>query len=310
MNELDLIIIVAGPAGMSAALFAQGDELKFSLIEEGKPCGFVERVINTNFTNLENYLGIYGVDGTEVQRIFAKHLESRKIPIESARVNELMDEGNTLTLRTDAGNMASKTVILATGTRPKKIIVPGIKDVMSRVYYSVDEETFKSYNGREILVVGGRNSGVVTAIRLKEWGCKPIVIEKSSVSTAKNRYIERLRELKIPYLFSSELERITEEGALLAAHIRVGDSRRLFNPAAIVGCIGYVPNNELALLLGLSVDKDGYVIVNREMQTSNERVFAAGDLNGGVKMIAVAVGEGATAEYYVNSLVRSKWKRE
>lgn len=305
MKLHDLVIVGAGPAGMSAALFAEGDGLNYRLFEKAKPCGFVEEVINTNFTRLENYLGLWGIDGTELQARFMDHLASRSIPIDSEDIVEIKDVQDSFIISSAQSSCESKSIILATGTTPKKLRVNGIEKVPNRVHYGVRPE-FRDYSGKTVLVVGGRNSGAVTAVRLKELGCSPLVIERGLVSTAKPKYMERLSELGISYHLNSTLERVIGDNEIDSVELTVQGARSLLHPVAIFGCVGYEPNNALAQSLGLELDKEGYVVVDRNMRTSNKRIFAAGDVNGGVKMIAVAVGEGATAEYYVNALVRSK----
>ncbi len=307
MINYDTLIIGGGPAGMSAALFAQGDGLNFRLSEKGIPCQFVEETINTNFTNLENYLGLYDIDGTSVARIFRKHLEDRKIPIFHEEIKDIKSLDNLFYINSDKGEYTAKTIILATGTRPRELTISGIENVQERVHYRINKD-FSHYKNHVVLVVGGRNSGAVTAVRLKEIGVNPIVIERSSKSTAKAKYLEKLGELSIPILINSSLEKIVGFQEIQEAHVIIDNKLKIFNPVAIFGCVGYAPNNELAVDLGLQLDKEGYIEVDRKMQTSMEGIYAAGDVNGGVKMIAVASGEGAIAEYYANGYIKSKWK--
>ena len=307
MISYDTLIIGGGPAGMSAALFAQGDGLNFRLSEKGIPCQFVEETINTNFTNLENYLGLYDMDGTSVARIFRKHLEDRKIPLFHEEIKDIKPLDNLFCINSDKGEYMAKTIILATGTRPRELTIPGIENVLERVHYGINKD-FSHYKNHVALVVGGRNSGAVTAVRLKEIGVNPIVIEKSSKSTAKTKYLEKLDELSIPLLTNANLEKIVGFRGIQEAHVTINNKLKIFNPIAIFGCIGYTPNNRIAVDLGLQLDKEGYIEVDRKMQTSMEGVYAAGDVNGGVKMIAVASGEGAIAEFYANGYLKFKWK--
>jgi len=305
----DTVIVGAGPAGMSAALFAQGDNLNFRLSNKGVPCQFVEETINTNFTNLENYLGLYDLTGTDVAKIFRKHMEDREIPIFEEEIREIKSANNLFYISSDREEYLTKTIILATGTRPKELVIPGVENVLKRIHYGIDRN-FSHYAGHDTLIIGGRNSGAVTAVRLKEMGANPIIIEKSKKSTAKEKYLEKLKELLIPLLTNSSLERIVGEEIITEAHLIVDGKPKIIKPIAIFGCIGYIPNNELATKLGLNLDKDGYIEVDRRMQTSRKGIYASGDVNGGVKMIAVASGEGAIAEYYANTFVRSEWKEE
>lgn len=301
----DTLIIGAGPAGMSAALFAEGDNLNFRLIDKGIPCQFVEEVINTNFTNLENYLGLHDITGTRAAEVFREHLSAREIAVVKERINEIKFCDNLFHIDSNKERYATKTIIMATGTRPRTLVVPGIEKVYRKIHYKLDHD-FSNYIGYDVLVIGGRNSGAVTAIRLKEMGVNPIIIEKARKSTAKEKYLERLREFSIPMLTNSSLERIIGDGEIAETQLIIDGKLISMNPIAIFGCIGYVPNNEFGIKLGLNMDNQGYIEVDRKMQTSRNGVYAAGDVNGGVKMIAVASGEGAIAEYYANSFVRSE----
>ncbi|GEM_PF-1836918 len=309
MEKYDLVIIGAGPAGMSAALFAEGDGLGFRLVEKGMPCEFVEEVINTNFTNLENYLGLHDVTGTETANIFRQHLELRRIPIHTEDIRKVHAEGNLFIVEAGGVSYGSTTLILATGTSPRRLNVPGVDRIPERVHYGINRD-FSEYFGKCVLIVGGRNSGAVTAVRLKEAGANPIIIEREYKSTAKDKYIEKIHNLSIPYFLNSTLERVVGNSEIEWADVRINGKKEQIKPIAIFSCVGYVPNSSLAKILGLKLDDQGYIEVNRKMQTSREGVYAAGDVNGGVKMIAVASGEGAIAEYYANSFVRQKWKKE
>ncbi|MFH1585860.1 MAG: NAD(P)/FAD-dependent oxidoreductase [archaeon] len=310
MEKYNLVIIGAGPAGMSAALFAEGDGLTFRLVEKGKPCGFVEEVINTNFTNLENYLGLHDLSGTETSDIFRSHLASREIPIVSEDITRIHSDGNSFLVESlEKRPYQTDTIILATGTSPRRLNVPGLENVSGKVHYGINKD-FSDYTGKPVLVVGGRNSGAVTAVRLKDLGANPIVLEMGAQTTAKEKYMERIHQLEIPYFLNSTLERVNGNSEIDSADLIINGERTKAHPVAIFGCIGYVPNNALARSLGLTLDSQGYVEVDRKMQTNREGVFAAGDVNGGVKMIAVASGEGAIAEYYANGFVKQKWKKQ
>lgn len=309
MERYELAIVGSGPAGMSAALFAEGDGLRFKITEEQEPCGFVEEVINTNFTNLENYLGLYDLSGTQVAGIFREHLRSRDISISKEKVKEIIFSHEAFQVHSNVDTYEAKSIILATGTRPKRLKVNGIEGVLNRIHYRADLK-FPDYIDKQVFVVGGRNTGAVTAVRLKEQGMHPIIIEKTETLTAKEKYLERLRELSIPILTNSYLERVMGIGNISEVQVAINGQEKIMNPIAIFSCIGYVPNNELAIKLGLKVDDSGFIDVNKKMQTSRAGVFAAGDVNGGVKMIAVASGEGAVAEYYANLFVGEKWKKE
>jgi len=303
MDEIDLTIVGAGPSGMSAALFADGDGLSFRLVDKGIPCSFVEEVINTNFTNLENYLGLHDLTGTETAQIFRQHLALRNILVVNEEIKNIIPLDNLFHVISEGSQYITKAVILATGTKPRNLDVPGIEKFPKRIHYGIYGGA-NNYFGQDVLVVGGRNSGAVTAIRLREMGANPTVIEKSLVSTAKEKYLDRLREFSIPLICNTTLEKVVGAGEIDNAIIKSGEKIRVIYPKAIFGCIGYAPNNELAKKLGLDLDPQGFVEVDRKMQTSVEGIYAAGDLNGGCKMIAAASGEGATAEYYANNLIR------
>lgn len=307
MIEYDLVIIGAGPAGMSAALFAEGDRLKFRLAEKGRPCSFVEEAINTNFTNLENYLGLYNINGTEVANIFRQHMESRQIPIHKEDIQGILAEGDLFIVESNGAPYGTRSLILATGTSPRRLTMEGIERVPERVHYGINRN-FSEYSGKSVLIVGGRNSGAVAAVRLKEFGANPIIIEKGVKSTTKEKYLEKIRSLSIPYFLNSTLERVVGNSEIEFVDVKIDGKEEQVKPIAIFGCIGYVPNNSLAKMLGLKLDDQGYIEVDRKMQTSRDGVYAAGDVNGGVKMIAVASGEGAIAEYYANFFVRSRYK--
>lgn len=307
MKEYDLVIVGAGPAGASAALFAQGDRLQFRLVESDVPCWFPEQAINTNFTNLENYLGCYNLSGTEITQRCRQHLESMGIAVHKEKVAAITKDFQGLYFETDIENYRAETAILATGTQPKRLCVNGVERTGRNIHYSFGVES-SAYIGKPVLVVGGRNAGAVTAVRLKELGCHPQIAEKNHCPQAKLKYMERIRSLHIPYLTSTTLEDVLGDDNIETVNLSSKGTSICMHPAAIYVCIGYEPNNALAKQLGIALDNDGYIHVDRDMRTTDPRIFAAGDVNGGVKMMVVAAGEGAVAEYYANKYLENHGK--
>lgn len=311
MKEYELAIIGAGPAGMSAALNAKNDGLEAILIESEEG-GWFPRVSVDSHYYVDNYLGFGKVTGTEIIREFQEHLTMKDITVFNGFVENIRKEGNRFFIDTSSDvDFLVNGIILANGTKQKELNVPGIEKFIgnSIFYYCVPDGP--QFNGKNVLVVGGRNTGTVTALYLKQLGCTPQVIEKNNQVTAKDKYASRILNAKIPYLTGTEVVGLVGDKNL--SGVRIRDSIGKLGELAVEGifiCIGLKPNNYLAKSMGVNLDENGYVLVDKNMATNVEGVYAAGDITGGLKQIVVAAAQGSIAAYNLNKYLNATWKKE
>ena len=304
----DLLIVGAGPAGMSAAIYAKNDGIRFRLFE-GKDPGWFTKVSTDSHYTVDNYLGFPEISGTQLINKFKQHLSYLKVKTDRAsQIEDIFEEDMFKAKISDGEIIEFRTIILATGTKPKKLPISGIEKLIGKnVFYYCVEDGDK-YKGKEVLVVGGRNTGAVTSIYLKNLGCDVLLIEKDPQLNATPKYIQRLNKLKINYLTSTVIDSLSEEDNINKVILAEKSKKKEVHPEAIFLCIGLEPNNKLAKKLNLKLDNRGYISVDQNMQTSNKKVFAAGDITGNLKQIVVAAAQGAIAEYNINKIIKCEKK--
>lgn len=305
MKLYDIVVVGAGPAGMSASLNAENDGLEFKLVES-EDAGWFPRVSVDSHYFVDNYLGFSNVSGTELIRKFAEHLRTKGIFSEKAKVETIERVGTDFFIHSDTSDYMSRSIILATGTRQKELVVPGIERFLgnSVFYYCVPDGD--RFVGKKVLVVGGRNTGAVTALYLNKLGCAVEVVERDPQLNAKNKYASRIIEGGIPFRVGTEIVMLKGGKKLEGATLKTPHGLEEIAADGVFVCIGLEPKNSLAKNLGVSLNDWGYINVDKNMATSVQGIFAAGDITGGLKQIAVAVAQGSIAAYNLSKYLSVK----
>ncbi len=308
MEDYDTVIIGAGPAGLTAAIYAVRAGLK-AIVLDGKTAGGLVG----ESPAIENYPGFTSIDGMKLADKFKKHaLEYARVK-EIEPVNSIRKEGSDFVIKTDRGEYRAKTIILATGSEHRHLNIPGEQEFSGRgvSYCSTCDGFF--FRNKKVLVIGGGNTAVGDAIYLKGIGCDVTLVHRRDALRAEKALQDRLFEQKVPVIWDSELTEIYGDSRVTGVKIRnrkTGDVSDMPVDAVFVS-IGEVPNNELAKALGVRLADDGYVIIDRFSRTNVPGVYAAGDLTGGVKQIVTAAAEGATAALSAYEDINNPyWKKD
>jgi len=307
MSKHELLIVGAGPAGMSAALNAQNDDLDFRLIESTEEGWFPRVSVDSHYT-VDNYLGFSKVSGNEIISKFQQHLANNGIVSLREKVELIRKRRKLFEIQTNCNNYESDTLILATGTRQKKLDVPGIDRFLghSVFYYCVPDGA--QFVGKKVLVVGGRNTGAVTALYLDKLGCNVEVIERDPQLNAKTKYALRIMNAGIPFRTETEVVSLNGIGSLESVTLKTPKGLEEIVAQGVFVCIGLEPNNNLAKQIGVALDKWGYIQVDPNMLTNVGGAYAAGDVTGNLKQMVVAAAQGSIAAYNVSKYLRSKCK--
>jgi thioredoxin reductase (NADPH) len=309
MEKYNLTIIGAGPAGMSATLNAQNDNLKFILFESQEEGWFPKVSVDSHYT-VDNYLGFNDISGSELIERFKIHLTNNGISANHLMIRDVKQEENGFLI--DLGNreVESESIILCTGTKQKKLETPGVDRFLGKsvFYYCASEGS--QFVGKKVFVVGGRNTGAVTAIYLKNIGCDVEIIEKDPTLNCKDKYSKKISELSIPIRTSSQIIYLDGKEKLREIGIQNPKGLEKVTTEGIFVCIGLLPNNDLARKLNVGLNDEGYIKVDNNMATNISGVYAAGDITGNLKQIVVAAAQGSIAEYNTNKFLMKKWKKE
>ena len=288
----DLIIIGSGPAGLTAAIYAQRAKLETLVIEASYVSG--GQVVNTY--EVDNYPGLPGISGMDLGTTLRNHADRMGGAFVRERVKELELEGDIKTVRTQKNEYRTKTLILAMGASHRKLGVPG-EDTFGGLGVShcatCDGAFFK---GKVTAVVGGGDVAVEDAIFLAR-GCEKVyLIHRRDSLRAAAILQERLLALpNVEVVWNhvvKEIQGMDQVEALLLENAQTGAEQKL----AVDGCfiaVGILPNSEL-VQGKLELDGAGYIVAGENGVTSVPGVFAAGDIRTKqLRQIITAASDGA-----------------
>ncbi|MEM3730972.1 MAG: thioredoxin-disulfide reductase [Candidatus Bathyarchaeia archaeon] len=295
MENWDLIIIGAGAAGLAAGIYGARSGLKTLVLDEKMAGGTM-----ADAPLIENYPGFQSISGVELAQKMVAQCKAVGVKInEFERVLSLNLKGNTKTVKTSRATYEAQAIIIATGSHYRELGVPGEKEFRGRgVSYCgiCDGPLFKN---RRILVVGGGNSAVVTALYLAGIASEVKIAHRRDAFRAQEALVKALKEKEnVEILWNTEVKEILGEklvNKVVIFNNKTGEKGELSVDGVFVQ-VGEAPNSELAKESGVEVDGEGYIIVDIRQRTNIAGVYAAGDVtNHPVKQVGSAVGQGITA---------------
>lgn len=290
----DVIIIGAGPAGMTAALYASRANLKVLMIERGVPGGQMN-----NTADIENYPGYESIMGPELSEKMYQSVTKFGTENTYGDVKEVRDLGDHKEVDTGSQVYQGKTVIVATGCEHRKLEVPGEEEYSGRgvSYCAVCDGAF--FRNRKLLVVGGGDSAVEEAIYLTQFASEVVVVHRRDELRAQKVIQERaFANEKISFLWDSVVEEIVgNDLSVTGAKIRNVKTNEIHEEAAggIFIYVGLDPLTSAFQTSGI-VNEEGWIETDEEMRTSVSGIYAIGDVRDKkLRQITTAVGEGGIA---------------
>ncbi|HEV3470847.1 MAG TPA: NAD(P)/FAD-dependent oxidoreductase [Pyrinomonadaceae bacterium] len=297
----DVIIIGAGPAGLSAAMWC--DELGLDALvleQEAETGGQLLRVYNA----VENHLGVVAPDGRALRDVFAAQVEGCGFDLWTQVEVESVDlRARQVSLRSGE-RLRAVALVLATGVRPRRLGVPGEAEFAGRGVLESGKRDRDSVAGHDVLVVGGGDAAAENALLLAEVCPTVTLVHRGKRLTARADFAERVRgEHRINVFTEAVLRQIIGRERVEAVEIERAGALKPFRMAVrgVLVRVGVEPNSEL-FRDQLHADEGGYVVVTGEQETSVEMVFAVGDLSNPLApTVSGAVGAGATAAKVIAS---------
>ncbi|MCL4447210.1 MAG: FAD-dependent oxidoreductase [Candidatus Thermoplasmatota archaeon] len=291
-RDFDLMIIGAGAAGLSAAVYASRAGLSNIIIDASTAGG-----LTLEAPLVENYLGFTEIAGTELAKEFLNHARNYTKIIDNNRVISIKKE-NGFTLETEKGQFHSKAILFATGTKHKHLGIPGEQEYFGKgVSYcsTCDGWLFKN---KKVLVIGGGNSGAIAAISMKNIVTDVKIFEFMPKYMCEDAYVKQIQSMGIDYKRNVQVTEIRGEGKLVkTVKFRDRSTGQEFeeNFDGVFIYVGLAPQSELAKSLGVEVTDKGFIKIDRSCRTNLEKVYAAGDVAGSFAQIVVAASDGAIA---------------
>ena len=289
----DTIIIGAGPAGMTAALYAARSNLKVALIEGGLPGGQMN-----NTSDIENYPGYANISGPELAEKMFEPLENLGVEHLYGFVETVEDHGEFKKIVTDDQVYETRTVIVATGSKHRLLGVPGEEELNSRgvSYCAVCDGAF--FRDQDLLVVGGGDSAVEEAIFLTRFAKSVTIIHRRDELRAQKVLQDRaFANEKINFIWDSVVKEIKGENrveSVVIENVKTGQvTEQAFGGVFIY--VGLDPVSDFVQELQIR-DQAGWIVTDDHMKTSVAGVFAVGDVRQkDLRQVTTAVGDGAIA---------------
>ena len=302
MENYDIIIIGAGPAGLTAGMYAGRQNSKTLVIDKAMAGG-----LGLEVPMMQNYPGFDLIAGMELIQKMKAQSENYCEILENTVIDsiEKTDDGfhlktkNSPLLMTsdDTGEkeLFSKSIIIATGASHRHLNVPGEDEFLGRgvAYCATCDGMF--FIGRDVLMVGGGNSAAQEALYLKNLGCNVKLVHRRDELRCEHHLQKALEDNGIEILWNSTIQEIKGDMAVNSVTLLRDGKEEDYKTDAVFVAIGDDPSNDLAKDLGVALDEDGYIITDKNQATNVEHVYSAGDITGGVKQWIVACGEGAVA---------------
>ncbi|KAB2948326.1 MAG: thioredoxin-disulfide reductase [Candidatus Methanoperedens sp.] len=299
----DIVIIGGGPAGLTAGIYVKRAMLNAVLLEK---MGIGGQIIVTD--KVENFPGFLEISGADLAAKFEE--QARKFGLEMkgmAEVDSIEDKGNIKIIKTTEGDIETKSVIIASGTTPKRLGAKGEVELTGRgVSYCATCDGF-FFKEKEVVVIGGGDSAITEAIYLTKMAKKVTVVHRRNELRAEKINQEHaFSNPKISFIWDSVLEEIVGKNVVekvVLKNLKTNVTSEVKTDGVFI-YVGLIPNTKFA---DVKKDERGFIIANAKMETSVKGIFVAGDCRvTPLRQITTAVGDGAiaavSAERYLEEL--------
>lgn len=305
--EYDVIIIGAGPGGLTAGMYGGRANLRTLILEReaiGGQMALTEKI--------EDYPGFSeGINAQELIKRFEEQAKKFGAEIVFEEGKEIIIDGKYRIVKTHYNEYKGKAIIVATGARHKTLDVPGEKEFRGKgvSYCAICDGPF--FKDKDIVVVGGGDTAILEAIYLTKFGKKVYIVHRRNKFRASAKYVERAREnKKIEFLLENVIKEIygekKVEGVILQ-NVKTKEERKIPASAVFV-FIGFTPNSEI--LRGIAkIDENGGVLTNEKMETDIPGIYAIGDVRSkSLRQIVTSASDGAIAAMAAYEYIEENFK--
>lgn len=289
----DCLVIGAGPGGLTAAIYCSRANLKVAVLEKMMPGGQV-----ANTYKIDNYPGVPEVSGVDLAlKMYdqALTLGVEYLPLEVTGIEKKQD---VFFVKTNEQTLKAKTVIIATGTKNRKLHVEGEDKFLGKgiSFCAICDGSF--YKDRDVLVVGGGNSALEESLYLSSIVRKVTIVNLADEPTAFQNIQEKVKKTKnIEVINSSQVIAFNGDEVLKEVEIKDLKTNKVTS-LKVDGCfeyIGHIPNTDFLKDLGILNDY-GYIVVNENKETKIKGLFGVGDvIDKEIRQITTATGDGTIA---------------
>ena len=303
----DVIMIGAGPAALTAAIYTTREDIETLLFERGVVGGLAAVT-----DKIDNYPGFPdGIEGLKLADSLQAQAERFGAKIELGEVTAIHDEGEYRRLETTSGDMLAKAVLIATGSDYKKVGCPGEKEYYARGVHYCATCDGAFYRDKRLVVVGGGNSAIQEAIFLTRFASHIDLLVRSTIKASdvlQHELDEFVKKGKITIHLGTTTDEIVGVDNSVTKVLGTTDGKQVEFPTdGVFVFVGLMPNSQFIKETPIRLDEIGFVITDQNLQTTMPGVFACGDIRSGATMqIASAAGEGATAALKIREYLEGR----
>lgn len=290
----DVVIIGAGPAGMTAAVYTSRGNLSTLMIERGIPGG---QMANTE--EVENYPGFEHILGPELSTKMFEHAKKFGAEYAYGDVQEIKDGEAYKTIKAGGKEYKARAIIITTGAEYKKMGIPGEKELGGRgvSYCAVCDGAF--FRNKELVVVGGGDSAVEEGVYLTRFANKVTIVHRRDALRAQKILQDRaFANEKIDFIWNHSVKEIKDTNGKVGGvtlQSTVDGAVQEFSTDGVFIYIGMLPLTKPFEELGI-LNANGYIVTNDQMETKIPGIFAAGDVREKtLRQIVTATGDGSVA---------------
>jgi len=297
----DILIVGAGPAGLTAALYALRARMKVLLCDKMAPGGYLGQI-----QDLENYPGFSGgISGFDLAQNMVNQLKHYEYNFKQVEIiNIAQSEDGTWKVKAKNDEFISKTLIIATGSNPRLLGVDGEKEFTGRgvSYCGVCDAPF--FRNKEVVCIGGGNTALEEALHLTKFASKVTIIHRRNALRADKILQERAKtNEKISFIMDAHCVKISGQKSVSEVSLKYNDGKAEQIPTqGVFIFVGMDP--QTGFLQKLVKTRGGYILTDEKLSTNASGIFACGDCrNIPLRQVITACGEGAIAAYSARNFI-------
>jgi thioredoxin reductase (NADPH) len=299
----DLIIIGAGPAGLTACLYALRFRLNVLLLDKTAPGGYLSQIVD-----LENYPGFASVAGFELAENMVKQLEKYDYQYQQFNGEKVVRSDQCWVVNGGRRELKAKALIIATGSSPRKLGVEGELEFVGKgvSYCGVCDAPF--FRDKEVIVIGGGNTALEEAMHLSKFASRVRIVHRRQELRADKVLEDKARaNKKIEFILNAVCAKISGKNTVEQVNIQDVNTKKneILKTQGVFIFVGMNPQTEFLNNL-LKKDDHGYIAHNPDLSTSEKGIFVCGDCGDiPLRQVITACGQGAIAAYSVNKYLES-----